>query len=230
MRSLRVEDAAIAGWNALGVPLVALSALKPVIELGAEPNVAAGIIQLAAVIAAIVAIATRPAGTTAQAAPGPTVGTLPAIIGPLVGAIAFVSGSASAYLGITLDEPAILVAGVAIVAAMAFGDRLPVIDATLRRILILPFILICSGIFNGFAANLLDGLDIRAFVGAGLSAEGGFVLFLGVMLLGGLAAFYAALVAAPRQLADPSHPGFWPIRFLVYLVSSIFGIGWLSVL
>jgi len=228
MRSLRVEDAAIAGWNALGVPLVALSALKPVIELGAEPNVLAGILQLVAVIAAIVAIATRPAGSTAQVAPG-TIGMLPALIGPLVGAVAFVSGSASAYLGITLDEPAILIAGVGIVGAVLFGDRLPVIDATLRRALILPFILICSGIFNGFAADLLSGLDVRAFVGASLSAEGGFVLFLGAMLLGGLAAFYAALVAAPRQLADPGHPGFWPVRFLVYLVSSIFGIGWLSV-
>jgi hypothetical protein len=229
MRSLRLEDAAIAGWNALGVPLVALSALKPVIELGAEPNVAAGIIQLAAVVAAIVAIATRPAGSAPLTASG-NLASLPYLIGPLVGAIAFVSGSASAYLGITIDEPAILIAGLAIVAAMAFGDRLPVIDATLRRALILPFILICSGIFNDFAANLLSGLDIRDFVGASSSAEGGFVLFLGVLILGGLAAFYLALIAAPRALADPAHPGLWPIRFLVYLLSAIFGIGWLSVL
>lgn len=230
MRQLRVEDGVLVTWNALGVPLVALSALRPVVELGNEPHTLAGIIQLLAAIGAIVAIATRPAGNAPGAQPTITMGVLTAIIGPLVGGVAFVAGSASTYLGVALDGPVIGVTFLAIVGAMAFGDRLPVLDARVRRLLVLPFILVATGIFNGFAADLLAGLDPRLLGAASLSAEGGLVLFFVVMLIGGLAFFYAALVAAPRILADPGHSGFWPLRFVVFVASAVLGIGWLTAL
>jgi hypothetical protein len=114
------------------------------------------------------------------------------------------------------------------VAAMAFANHLPVLDVDVRRLLVLPFILVCAGIFNGFAADILEGFDPRLLSLESFSAEGGLVLFIGLMLLGGLAAFYAALVAAPRALADPEHAGFLPIGFAVYVVSALLGIGWLA--
>jgi hypothetical protein len=228
MRNLRFEDAALAGWNALAVPLLAGSGLSPLIQLGDEPHLLAGIVQLVAVIGAIVAIATRPASGGPSALPGPSIGMLEAIIGPLVLGVAFVAGSAAVYLGLSIDEPITGIAFLTIVAAMAFGDRLPVIDAGLRRLLVLPFILVSAGIFNGFAADLLTGLDPRLLAAASFSAEAGFVLFVGLMVVGGLAVFYAGLVAAPRLLADPGQSGAWPLRFLVYLLSALFGIGWLT--
>lgn len=231
MRTLRFEDAALAGWNIIAVPLVAGSAtLGPLIQLGSEPHLLAGIVQLVAVLGAIVAIATRPAGARPSGLPGPTIGTMEAIIGPLILGVAFVAGSASSYLGVSLDGPITGIAFLMIVAAMAFGDRFPIIDAGLRRLLVLPFILVCAGIFNGFAADLLVGLDPRMIAAASFSAEAGFVLFVAIMLLGGLAMFFAALVAAPRILADPTQSGAWPLRFVVYVASAMLGIGWLTVL
>jgi hypothetical protein len=59
---LRSEDLLLAAWNVVGVPIVALSGLSPILALGDAPDPAAGIIQLVAVLGAIVAVARdRPA-------------------------------------------------------------------------------------------------------------------------------------------------------------------------
>ncbi|MGZ8513238.1 MAG: hypothetical protein ACXWWL_07345 [Candidatus Limnocylindria bacterium] len=229
---LRAEDLVLATWNVVGVPVVAAGALAPILALGDESNALAGWVQLAAVLAAIAAIATRPAG-------GTPIPELPAsearlaFIGPLVGAVAFVAGSASAYLSLGIDGLVVGTAFVVITAAMVFGDRLPVIDAGLRRALILPFILVCGGIFNGFAADILDGLDVGALLASVTVDETGFGLFIVGMLLAGLGAFYAALVVAPRVLVAPEADNgclVWPARFALYVVSAVLGIGWLSVI
>jgi hypothetical protein len=228
---LRIEDLLLAGWNLAGVPIVAAGSLAPILALGDEPNAPAGAVQLLAVAGAIVAVATRPAGATGSP-PLPAGGVRLAFIGPLVGAVAFVAGSASAYLGLEIDGLVIGTAFVVITAAMAFGDRLPVIDARLRRALVVPFILVCAGIFNGFAADMLDGVDAGQLLAALTVDETGFGLFVVGMIVAGLAAFYAALVVAPRVLVDPEPSGgclVWPARFVLYLVSAVLGIGWLAV-
>jgi hypothetical protein len=53
------------------------------------------------------------------------------------------------------------------------------------------------------------------------------------MMLAGLAVFYAGLVVAPRVLAAPEHETgcfAWPARFLLFVVSAVFGIAWLTAL
>jgi hypothetical protein len=226
---LAVEDAALAAWNVAGIPLIALSGAAPVLALGDAPDALAGWVQLLAVIAAIVAIATRPSGTTLPA-PGRTDVRL-AFIGPLVFAVSFVAGSASTYLGLDVEGPVVGLAFLVIVAAMVFGDRLPTIDANLRRGLLLPFVLVCAGIFNGFAAQLLDDVDVPGLIGAVTVDQTGFGLFVVVMLLAGLAVFYAGLVVAPRVIAAPeTRLGWlvWPARFVLFVVSAALGIGWLT--
>ena len=99
---IRGDDVLLAAWNAAGVPIVAASALAPILTLGDAPDTLAGAVQLVAVAGAIVAIATRPAGVPAAVAPFGTDARL-SFIGPLVGAVAFVAGSASAYLGASID-------------------------------------------------------------------------------------------------------------------------------
>jgi hypothetical protein len=229
---LRAEDLALAAWNVAGVPLLAAGSFAPIVALGDEPNSLAGIVQLVAVIAAIVAVATRPTGSVPSPEPLGTDARL-AFYGPLVGAVAFVAGSVSAYLGIGIDGPIVGTSFIVITAAMLLGDRLPVIDAGLRRALILPFILVCAGVFNGFAADILDSLDVGQLLSS-LTVDGtGFGLFVVGMLTAGLAFFYGALVIAPRMLVDPESGGgclLWPVRFVLYIVSAVLGIGWLSVL
>jgi len=229
---LRIEDLLLAGWNLAGIPLVAVGTLAPILTLGNEPNVAAGAVQLFAVLGAIVAIATRPTGITGQDALLAGRARL-AFLGPLVGAVMFVSGSASAYLGFGVDAPVTGTAFIVIIAAMLFGDRLPVVDGRVRRALILPFVLVSAGIFNAFAADIIDSLDVGELLAALTVDETGFGIFIVSMLLAGLAFFYASLVVAPRTLVDPE-PGsgclVWPLRFALYVVSAVLGIGWLAVI
>lgn len=236
---LRIEDVTLAGWNLAGVPLIAAAGglLAAVLSLGDAPNPAAGALQLAAVAGAVVAIATRPAGV--NGAPPPPLrgagsdGGRMAFIGPLAFAVAFVAGSASTYLGINVEGIVIAGGFGVITVAMVLGDRLPVIDARLRRALIFPFIAICAGIFNGFAADMLSGLEVGDLVRALTVDETGFGMFVIGMVLAGLAVFYAGLVVAPRVLIDPEPEhgcGAWPVRFALYVASAILGIGWLAVL
>lgn len=229
---LRAEDLLLAGWNAAGVPLVAAGGLAPILTLGDGPNTVAGIVQLFAVAGVIVAIATRPSGMAPSDAK--LIGEVRlGFMGPLVGAVAFVSGSASTYLGFGVDGLAIGTAFLAIIAAMLLGDRLPVLDANLRRALILPFIGVSAGIFNGFAADMLDGLDVGQLLTSLTVDQTGFGVFIVTMLVAGLAFFYAALVVAPRVLVTPEDAGgwlLWPLRFVLYVVSAVLGIGWLAVI
>jgi hypothetical protein len=229
---LRGEDLLLAAWNAGGVPLVAASGLAPILALGDAPHPLAGIVQLLAVVGAIVAIATRPSDANPTPRPFGSDARL-GFIGPLVGAIAFVAGSASAYLGVGVDGLVVGTAFIVIVAAMVLGDRLPVIDAGLRRALILPFILVAAGIFDAFAADILDGLDVGQLLAALTVDETGFGLFVVGMLVAALAAFYASLVVAPRLLVDPDPADgclAWPLRFVLFLASAALGIGWLAAL
>jgi hypothetical protein len=229
-RGIGAEDLLLAAWNAVGVPLVGAGALAPLLGLGDEPDPIAGIVQLLAVLGAIVAIATRPSGEPLAAAPFGVQARL-GFMGPLMGAIAFVAGSASAYLGLGIDAPVVGTAFVVFVAAVLLGDRLPVIDVGLRRVLLVPFILVCAGIFDAFAADLLRDVDIGQLISSLRVDDTGFGLFIFGMIVAGLAAFYASLVVAPRLLVDPAPAGgclVWPARFVLFLVSALLGIGWLA--
>jgi hypothetical protein len=231
-RGLRIEDLLLAGWNTVGVPLVAGGALAPAISLGDAPDPVAGVIQLGAILGALVAVATRPTGSIAAAMPLGTDARL-AFYGPLVGAVTFVSGSASAYLGLGFDGLIVGSSFLLITATMVFADRLPVIDAGLRRALVLPFIAVCAGVFNGFAAEILGDLDVGGLIASLRVDETGFALFIVGMLVAGLAAFYASLVVAPRMLVDPEAVEgclLWPVRFVLYVVSAALGIGWLTII
>jgi hypothetical protein len=128
-RAIAAEDVALAVWNAGGVPLLAVGSLGPIFQLGDAPDPVAGWIQLLAVIGAIVAIATRPAGTK-----------LPSV------------NAGSAFI--------------VMVAAMVAGDRLPTVNPMLRRVMLLPFILVCAGTFDGFAAQLLGDVNLLALIGS----------------------------------------------------------------
>ena len=228
---LAAEDFALAAWNVGAVPLVSLGGFGQIVQLGDAPDPVAGWIQLVAVLAAIVAIATRPSGTPLPTVQTGTIDARFAFIGPLVFAIMFVAGSASSYLGLNLEGAVVGTAFVVIVAAMVLGDRLPTIDATLRRALLVPFVLVCAGIFDGFAAQLLGDINVADLITSLRVDQTGFGVFVVGMLLAGLAVFYAGLVVAPRALATPETRAgclVWPARFALFVVSAVLGISWLT--
>jgi hypothetical protein len=229
---LRAGDFALAAWNAAGVPLVVGTALAPILTLGDAPDPIAGAVQLAAVVAAVLAIATRPADDGVVPVEPPLDGRL-AFLGPLVAAVMLVAGSASAYLGLGIDGVVVGIAFIVITASLVFVDRLPVVDRSLRRAMIVPFIAIAAGIFNGLAADMLEGMDVGGLIAAATVDDTGFAIFVIGMVLAGLAFFYTSLIVAPRILADiDGEHGWilWPARFVLYLVSAVLGIGWLTVL
>jgi hypothetical protein len=56
LRLLRVEDVVLAGWSAVGVPLLAVSGAEQLLRFGGERSLPAGLIQLGAVIASALGI------------------------------------------------------------------------------------------------------------------------------------------------------------------------------
>ena len=233
LRRLAPEDLALTAWNAIAVPILGSGAGAPLLALGEPPTPIVGLIQLLAVLGALAAFATRPVGARL---PRLDVGDgRYALLGPLIGGIAFVAGSASSHLGTNLDGPVTGIAFLVVIVAILLNDRLPTIGQPIRRALVLPFILVCAGIFDGFAADLLRDVDLIELFRAATIDETGFGLFILEMLLAALGAFYAMFVVAPRVLVAAEGPGpigcvTWPLRFALFIVSSLFGIGWLAVL
>ena len=188
----------------------------------------AGVVIVASVIAAIICLGTRPTDQP-RVELGETSGPRWILAGPLIGALGLVSSIGIDHLGLADDA---IIAGpisLAAVAALVANPWLPVLDSALRRLLVLPFTLVAGTIFAGFSADLVEGLDPATIIGSVGTPEAAFVAFVIVMVIGGLGAFYAMLVVAPRQLADPEDAGFrWVVRFALFLVAALTGIGWLN--
>jgi hypothetical protein len=232
-RWLRAEDGVLAAWTfalpAVGGWFGALgSASLGSINAGPQPLV--GLAQLLAVAGAIAALLTRPPDQ-----PGVRIGGQDAprwvICGPLIGGLSLAADGAAGNLGLDIGGWFMGLAFLAILVGTMGADHLPVVQAPVRRLFTAPFILVSAAYFNGFAASFLGSIDIGQVVGSFAGADASFAAFVGVLLLGGMAAFYAMFVVAPRELADPEDAGFrWAIRFALFLASSLAGIGWLAVL
>lgn len=226
--ALRVEDGLLAGWS-LALPFAgAWFGVAPGATSDQGPMPLIGVIQLLAVAGAIAALLTRPADL-----PTVRVGSAEAprwiICGPLIGALAFASDDAATNLGIDAAGWIGGIAFLAILVGTLAADHLPVLPSAARRALVVPFILVSATYFNGFAAAVVKGLDVNAAINASPSGDIGFAAFILFMVLAGMAVFYTMLVVAPRELADPEASGpRWALRFALFVVASLLGVGWLS--
>lgn len=222
--AVEAEDLLLAGWNLVAIPVGGVFADS---WSGGEPAPLLGAIEVAAVLLAIIALATRPTGTTEP----PTEFRIWILSGPLIGALALVGSAGVDRLGMPGADVLLALAVLVGVGATAFSHRLPVVDPLRRRLLVLPLILIAAGVFQDIGSGLVDGLDPGAFVtalgsGALSSQDVSLAAFvLGFVVLGS-AAFFAMLIVAPRELAEsePS-PSIWLGRYGLFLVSAATGIG-----
>jgi len=218
--ALRVEDLVLGAANLVGPWLLGSG-----IDLNAAPNAGLGLVMLLALAGAVACIGLRPNGQPSIRAGGVETPRY-ALVGPLLGALWLVGAFAGEQLGMP-DGSLIGTLGAVAAGLAAAGNRfLPVVRPELRRALVTPFVLVCTGIFLGFTGGILSGLDVGAMIRDAPAVGTSFALFVAIMLLGGLAAFYAMFVAAPRALADPEARAWvWVPRFILFVVTAVLGVG-----
>jgi hypothetical protein len=189
------------------------------------PDALVGLACLVAAAGAILALATRrPGESTVEASDTPAVNW--ALIGPLVGGITVVAGAGVEKLG---GDGAIVGFPVLIVAAfaVALASYMPVLQPSVRRALVSPFVLVAGSIFSGVLSSItstfaFDGesLGLLAVPGA-LATLGGFFAIIAVA--SGI--FYLMLIVVPRELANPGSSRLaWIVRFALFFGSLILGI------
>jgi hypothetical protein len=219
------EDFLLAGWNLVAIPVG--TAVAGSWSSGAGTPLL-GLIEVAAVLLAIVALATRPSGSGA-----PPNGFRTWILsGPLIGALALVGQEGAQRLGLPGTDVVLAIALLVGIGAIVLVDHLPVIEAGRRRLLVVPLILIAAGIFQEIGTDIVGAFDVGGFVAGWGSVAGSpaQALTIGLIVLSaavlGSGTFFAMLVIAPRELADPEpRPSVWLARFVLFLVSAATGIG-----
>jgi hypothetical protein len=222
---LRIEDGVLAAWLGVLAPLGAAAGGQSLTE-----GPVAGAVMVVATLLAIVCLATRPPDQPGvHLTDEERVAPRWILAGPLVGGTAIISATGFEQLGIRgVDLSGFVL--LAAVAAIVLNRFLPVLPTLTRRLLVLPFMVVAGSLFNLLTAGILGTIDPADVVASIGTPQWGLTAFILLMVGGALAAFYAMLIVAPRQLADPERGGFrWVIRFLLFLVASLTGIGWLTV-
>jgi hypothetical protein len=211
----RAEDWLLALWLVLVVPVVDRLLGHPAPFQSGRPL--DGLFEMAAVIGAAGCIATR----SADGPPGGRAVTNWFAVGPAVGGLILVYLSGTAAL-----DGSTTVAWLALVVAVAFavGLRLrhPLLPTRARRALITPYILVTGTLFSGIVRTVTEGSGSIAGTFSGLASNLTVLAFFIVFT----AVYYAMLVYAPRQLAEPEgSAGSWLARYVLFLVALVVGIG-----
>ena len=216
-----LEDVLLFGWLATVGPWFA--AIERGVDEPVSPaTVAAGLVQLAAIGGALACVLTRGRGD-------PPMPDDPGASGrsfapyPLAFALSIIGRDAFDALGIVSEAVAALAFLAAAIGTMARG-LLPELSPAARRFLITPYLLVSAGVFQHLVGDIWrgtgTGLDFWTAAGGGPGLG-----FLAILVLG-TAVFYLAFIAAPRELVEsPRGAWVWPIRFAIFVLGLIFGIG-----
>jgi hypothetical protein len=221
---IRWEDAAIALWLVVLAPLLDLAGRSATsADQGIDPF--RGVMYIVGVAGAIVCLGARPVGGP------PTIGRILGseqewVIGPLIGGLAILLSLGVDDLG-GRGEVLVLPVIVGSIVVAVLASRLPSVSTERRRLLMLPFILATTDLFQSIIGDIDLGGIVRDATGS--QAAGLVGLVLGFAVLGSLI-FYLMLIYAPRQVAE--HEGTrvgWVVRFGLFVASSVVGLGWLRV-
>ncbi|MGZ8502373.1 MAG: hypothetical protein ACXWW6_05915 [Candidatus Limnocylindrales bacterium] len=106
--------------------------------------------------------------------------------------------------------------------------HLPNLPRTVRRLRILPFILIAGTVFGGMVGDMSDLFDLRGLLGDPAATPGAFAGLLGLdVLFSGF--FYLAFVFAPRMVAEAEGSWrAWLARYLLFLGATIVSVTFLG--
>lgn len=219
----RVEDWLLAGWIVLAAPALAQAGGSAGPFDSGHPI--DGLLRLAGFCGAVACLATRSSGPPA----GAGLALNSASIGPLVGGLMLVGGSAFAELG--LDPAAAFAPTLGIVLAVGvLQSHLPAVPTAVRRALVTPYLLVAGGLFWNIVRQVTGGLGLTAQSGTRLDALSAAAGPIGLLVLGA-AVYYAMLIYAPRQISErEGRPIEWLARFALFVASVGLGLGWLAVL
>ena len=182
-----------------------------------------GLLYVAGAVCAIVCLGARPAGGP------PTLARILGtdaewVIGPLIGGIVLLLSLGVDLIGGDGGAVALpVLIGSIVVAVLA--SRLPSVSIQARRLLILPFVLAASDLFQSIMGTVDLGSALQGVATAGSTD---LVALTIILVVGGAAVFYAMLIYAPRQVAEREGTRLgWMIRFGLFVGSSLLGLSWL---
>lgn len=223
--AIRLEDWILAGWIALAAPIAGrIDGSAGPFDPGRPID---GVLCTVGVLGALICLATG----RSDAAPGTGRATLDwASVGPLTGGLLLVAFSGSAGLGLTDAAGwAVVVAGFVVVVVVRL--RWPALPTSVRRMLVTPFLLATGGIFWTIVDQVAGGSSLLglATIGTGGSITPiGTIAFVAAALAAFSAVYYAMLIYAPRQVAEPEGgPVTWLVRYGIFLLSIVVGVTWL---
>ncbi len=223
---LRAEDILLTAWIAVAAPLLVTAGQFRLLDTGRPFE---GTLILLSVAAALVCFVTP--STASSTDPGNGLG---GYVGPLSGGMILVGAAGFSALSAP-DNVVLPILAVGVVAVVLLRLRVRALAPTTRRALVTPFVLVSGSLFwsavdavigsngaSGVTASQLRDALVNNTPGAGTFA---------LVLLAAAAVYYAMLVYAPRQIADREGGAVtWLIRFGLFVVSVLFGVGWLNAL
>lgn len=231
--ALQFEDVLLFMWLVLVTPLLQIllgGALRGLSLMNLDPSLPnarwLGMVFVISTLAAIACMLTRAPGVAS--AQGPVADSpfgfahLPMLAGTGL-MLAFGSillGFGDAAMGLfCLLFAAFVVLGVAY-------SHMPVIDYSLRRILMTPFIILTATLFSATAHSIFAGLDLNGILQIVQSDLGRFEFGL---LVAGMGVHYLMFVFAPGQMAGRGGGWLeWGARFALYLIGMILNVGLLQ--
>lgn len=225
-RSYQFEDLLLLLWLTLVEPatrlwLAAATGGGDVMRLQGQ-SVGVGVLLLAAVGGALVAVLTR----SPDEAPASLDAMSPSLYArfPLLAALGIVGFEATEQMGWANDDYLFLVIVAATMGSAMLYRRLPAMRRLYRRLLMTPIILLGTTTFAALAQAILGGMDANQFM-ANLRSPGS--LF--ILLLLALLVQYLMFVFAPRQVADGGGRAWqWAFRFVLYLAALLLNQLWLA--
>lgn len=231
--ALQPEDVALVGWVAVVQPVlrgVRLPLAGTYADLTDRQEPLLGIAYAAAVALAIVSLGLREPDRSGRLVLSWTENQFGIVFGPFLGGVLLLASIANANLGVA--GPALVIGSVvaAIVVAVA-SSRLPVAPPVARRLLVQPFVFLAAGVFNATMAEISPGLGFAPLTGVDLAtALQGLALTVGLIAVFG-SVFYAMLVFAPRQVANPEGTtAGWLVRYALFVAGTVVGSSWLRLL
>jgi len=211
--ALRVEDVLLLGWLLVGAPI---GRLIGGLATGDGPS---GLIWVGSVVLAVVVVATRSPGDPAISFDGASSPRSYAPL-PFLLSLSIVADQGMERLGLESDW----VIGVAFLVTMAsyvLAPHLPSLPRAIRRLMIVPFLLIAGTVFGGLVSDLSGLFDYRPLLGDPTTTPSAFLGLLGLdVLFSGF--FYLAFVFAPRMVAEAEGSWrAWLVRYAAFLAATI---------